>query len=66
MKLKSVYPAQWTIAALILVLIISGCGNILNAPTEPAVPPSPVASAVPSPDSVEPSATAAPVIDAKD
>ena len=64
MKLKSVYPAQWTIAALILVLIISGCGNIPNAPTEPAVPPSPVASAVPSPDSVEPTATAAPVIDA--
>src|SRR5215208_5458762 len=64
MKLKSVYPAQGTLAALILVLITSGCGNIPSAPTESAVPPTPVASAVPSPESVEPTATAAPVIDA--
>src|SRR5215216_2683239 len=66
MNLKRAYPAQWSIAALILVLIISGCGNIPSAPTEPAVPPSPVASAIPSPESLEPTAiaTAAPAIDA--
>jgi S-adenosylmethionine hydrolase len=64
MKPKSVCPAQWSMAALILVLITSGCGNIPSAPTEPAAPPSPVASAAPSQESVEPTATAAAVIDA--
>src|SRR5215217_7818880 len=66
MNLKRAYPTQWSMAALILVLIISGCGNIPSAPTEPAVPPSPVASAVPSLESLEPTtiATAAPAIDA--
>src|SRR6266498_1207682 len=64
MKLKSVYPAHWTMAALILILITSGCGNIPSAPTESAVAPSPVASAVPSLESAEPTATAAPVLDA--
>jgi hypothetical protein len=64
MKRQNVYHSSWTIVTLIFLLTSTGCaGNLPATLNEPTSSPAPVASAVPSPVSVETTPAAAPVSD---
>src|SRR5215207_5780917 len=61
MKNQNLNHSNWAVTILIVMLITSGCGIIPSSANEPTPSPAPVASAVPSPESVETTPTAAPV-----
>src|SRR5215212_906344 len=61
MKYQNLYRSTLEKATLIVILITSGCGNTPSIATELTASPAPVASAVPSPENVEATPTAAPV-----
>ena len=64
MKRQKVYRSSWVIVTLSFLLTSTGCaGNLPATLNEPTSSPAPVASAVPSPVSVETPPTAAPVSD---
>ena len=69
MKYKNLSQSMLTMGSLLVILITSGCGNvpiIPNTADEPTASPAPVASAVPSAVSGEPTPTAAPTAGSSD